>query len=76
MEIRWNSFYDKIGELLRKPGILIPEGKNELQKSESLLAPIIEILNYAQRNDSTWEDFVMTFMRLKDHNFQKRVKTG
>ena len=37
------------------------EEKNELQKTVTLLKPIIEILNYSQGNDASWDEFLSKF---------------
>jgi hypothetical protein len=57
------SFYDKMVELTEK---VAPMEKIEIIKTVKLLKPIIDILNYTQRNDSTWEDFITKYRQLKE----------
>ncbi len=50
VETRWNSIYDKVVELQGNQNVSTSDENNELQRCEQLLKPVINLLNYSQKN--------------------------
>ena len=73
VETRWNSFFDKLGEILRGPFLIAPQEKNDLEKSQKLIQPVIDVLNYSQKNDATWDVFINKYKNLMTDQTLPRV---
>ena len=73
VETRWNSFFDKLGEISRGPFLIAPQEKNDLEKSQKLIQPVIDVLNYSQKNDATWDVFINKYKKLMTDQTLPRV---
>ena len=73
VETRRNSFFDKLGEILRGPFLIAPQEKNDLEKNQKLIQPVIDVLNYSQKNDATWDVFINKYKKLMTDQTLPRV---
>ena len=73
VETRWNSLFDKLGEILRGPFLIAPQEKNDLEKSQKLIQPVIDVLNYSQKNDAIWDVFINKYKKLMTDQTLPRV---
>ena len=58
---------------MRGPFLIAPQEKNDLEKSQKLIQPVIDVLNYSQKNDATWDVFINKYKKLMTDQTLPRV---